>query len=543
MATIPNETESANRFDQIKQLPVQKKLGLMLAAAASIALIAGAWMWSQTPDYRILYANISDQDGGAIIGALQQMNIPYKFTDGGGAILIPDGQVHEVRLRLASQGLPKGGLAGFEILENQKFGSSQFLEQVNYQRALEGELSRSIQSLSAVEGARVHLAITKPTVFARERQQTSVSVLLNLHPGRVLAVEQVSAIVHLVSSSIPNLPVKNVTVVDQHGNLLSAQKNDAEETGLNPSQLKYVQELEQNYARRIEAILTPLTGSANVHAQVTADLDFSRVERAEETYKPNNNIIEAAAIRSEQKSESLSIAQPEGGIPGALSNRPPAPAQAPITVDPKTAEAAQGEKNTPTDSRKESTTNYEVDKTISHTRQSTGRINRLSAAVVINYRSQLDEEGNPVSTALPAEEIEKITDLVKQTIGFNEARGDTLTVTNSQFNLPEETFEEIPFWKAPDTIQLAQDIGKQLLIAAIVLYFLQKILRPFLKTLLPPPPPARALTHAELESGQPTPAVRAITLEENLQQARLMAVKEPAIVANVVKGWVAGNER
>jgi len=543
VATIPNETEAANRLDQIKQLPVQKKLGLILAAAAVIALIAGAWMWSQTPDYRVLYANVSDQDGGAIIGALQQMNIPYKFADGGGAILIPGEQVHEVRLRLASQGLPKGGLAGFEILENQKFGSSQFLEQVNYQRALEGELSRSIQSLSAVEGARVHLAITKPTVFARERQQPSVSVLLNLHPGRVLAAEQVSAIVHLVSSSIPNLPVKNVTIVDQHGNLLSSQKNDAEETGLNPSQLKYVQELEQNFVRRIEAILTPLTGPANVHAQVTADLDFSRVERAEETYKPNNNVVEAAAIRSEQKSESLSIAQPEGGIPGALSNRPPAPAQAPVEVDAQADEAAQAEKTTPADSRKESTTNYEVDKTISHTRQSAGRINRLSAAVVVNYRSRLDEEGNLVNTALPAEEIEKITDLVKQTIGFSEARGDTLTVTNSQFNLTEETFEEIPFWKAPDTIQLAQDIGKQLLIAAIVLYFLQKILRPFLKTLLPPPPPVGALTHAELENGQPAPAVRVITLEENLQQARLLAINEPAIVANVIKGWVAGNER
>lgn len=542
MATIPNETEPANRLDQIKQLPVQKKLGLMLAAAAIIALIAGAWMWSQTPDYRILYANVSDQDGGAIIGALQQMNIPYKFADGGGAILIPGGQVHEVRLRLASQGLPKGGLAGFEILENQKFGSSQFLEQVNYQRALEGELSRSIQSLSAVEGARVHLAITKPTVFARERQQPSVSVLLNLHPGRVLATEQISAIVHLVSSSIPNLPVKNVTVVDQHGNLLSAQKNDSEETGLNPSQLKYVQELEQNFARRIEAILTPLTGPANVHAQVTADLDFSRVERAEETYKPNNHNAEAAAVRSEQKSESLSIAQAEGGIPGALTNRPPAPAQAPVEVNAQGAEAAQATKTTPTDSRKESTTNYEVDKTISHTRQSTGRINRLSAAVVVNYRSQLDEEGNLINVALPAEEIEKITELVKQTIGFNETRGDTLTVTNSQFNLPEESFEEIPFWKAPDTIQLAQDIGKQLLIAAIVLYFLQKILRPFLKTLLPPPPPTRALTHAESESAQSAPAVRVVTLEENLQQARLLAVQEPAIVANVVKGWVAGNE-
>ncbi|MDT8364650.1 MAG: flagellar basal-body MS-ring/collar protein FliF [Nitrosomonas sp.] len=543
MATNANEIEPANRFDQIRQLPVQKKLGLMLAAAAIIALLAGAWMWSQTPDYRILYANVSDQDGGAIIGALQQMNIPYKFADGGGAILIPGGQVHEVRLRLASQGLPKGGLAGFEILENQKFGSSQFLEQVNYQRALEGELSRSIQSLSAVEGARVHLAITRPTVFARERQQPSVSVLLNLHPGRVLAVEQVNAIVHLVSSSIPNLPVKNVTVVDQHGNLLSAQKNDAEETGLNPGQLKYVQDMEQNFARRIEAILTPLTGPANVHAQVTADMDFSQVERAEETYKPNNNAVEAAAIRSEQKSESRSVAQPEGGIPGALTNRPPDPAQVPVDVNAQGDEVADAGKTIPTDSRQESTTNYEVDKTISHTRQSTGRINRLSAAVVVNYRNQLDEEGNPVSTPLPAEEIEKITSLVKQTIGFNEARGDTLTVTNSQFNLPEETFEEVPFWKAPDTIQLALDIGKQLLIAMIVLYFLQKILRPFLKTLLPPPPPVRALISTEPESGSSVSAVKVVTLEENLRHARLLATQEPAIVANVVKGWVAGNGR
>lgn len=546
MATTPNETETFKRFDQIKRLPVQKKVGLMLAAAASIALIAGAWMWSQTPDYRVLYSNVSDQDGGAIIGALQQMGIPYKISEGGSAILIPGGQVHEVRLRLASQGLPKGGLPGFEILENQKFGSSQFLEQVNYQRALEGELSRSIQSLSAVESARVHLAIAKPSVFTRERQQPSVSVLLNLHPGRVLATEQVSAIVHLVSSSIPNLPVKNVTVVDQHGNLLSAPKNDAEENGLNPSQLKYVQELEQNYARRIEAILTPITGPSNVHAQVTADLDFSRVERAEETYKPNNHTAEAAAIRSEQKSESLSISQAEGGIPGALSNRPPAPAEAPIEVNAQAGQATQTGKTTPTDSRKESTTNYEVDKTVSHIRQPTGRINRLSAAVVVNYRSQLDEEGNLVSTPLSAEEIEKITDLVKQAIGFNEARGDTLTVTNSQFNLPEETFEEIPFWKSPDTIQLAQDIGKQLLIAAVVLYFLQKILRPFLRTLLPPPPPpppTPALTDAGHENEQSVAAVKVITLEENLQQARLLAANEPAIVANVVKGWIAGNER
>ena len=546
MATVPNEIEPNSRLDQIKQLPAQKKIGLMLAAAAIIALIAGTWMWSQTPDYRVLYTNISDQDGGVIIGTLQQMNIPYKFSEGGGAILIPSNQVHEVRLHLASQGLPKGGLVGFELMENQKFGSSQFLEQVNYQRALEGELSRSIQSLSAVQGARVHLAIAKPTVFTRERQQPTVSVLLNMYPGRVLSTEQVSAIIHLVSSSIPSLPVNNVTVVDQHGNLLSAQKNNAPETGLDASQLKYVQDLEQNFARRIEAILTPITGPTNVHAQVTADIDFSRVERAEEIYKPNKNATDNAAIRSQQKTESVSISQPDGGVPGALSNRPPAPAQAPVDVAEENAEAATSQ-TLPTDTRTESTTNYEVDKTISHTRQSVGRINRLSAAVVINYRGRMNEEGNLVNEPLPADEIEKITGLVKQTIGFDAARGDTLTVTNSQFNLrEEEVLEEIPFWKEPDMILLAKEIGKQLLIAAIVLYFLQKILRPFLKTLLPPPPPPIPALANEAEIKQDTTVsltkIKALTLEENLVKAKQLAVNEPAIVANVVKEWVAGNE-
>ncbi|MXS80814.1 flagellar M-ring protein FliF [Nitrosomonas eutropha] len=547
MATIQEEIQrekkAFSQLDKIKQLPAQKKLGLMVAAAAVIALFAGTWLWSQTPDYRVLYANLSEQEGGAIIDALQKMNVPYQFSESGGSILVPVNQVHEVRLHLAGQGLPKGNLSGFEILENQKFGSSQFLEQVNYQRALEGELARSIQSLSAVQGARVHLAIARPSVFTRERQQPSVSVLLNLHHGRMLSPEQVSAIVHLVSSSIPDLTVKNVTVVDQQGNLLSGQKENQMETGLDPGQLKYVQDMEQNFVRRIEAILTPVTGQDNVHAQVTADIDFSRIERSEETYRPNNNPEESAAVRSQQKSESVSISQPDGGVPGALSNRPPAPAQAPVETKEGQEETAQ---TTPTDTRKESTTNYEVDKTISHIRQSTGQINRLSAAVVVNYRTRMNEEGNPINEPLSGEEIEKITALVKQAIGFSEARGDTLTVTNSQFRLKEEILEELPLWKDPDTVLLAKDIGKQLLIAAIVLFFLQKIFRPFLKNLLPPPPPAPVPALTAKDSEQDEAAINTIkvmTLEQNLEKARLLAANEPAIVANVVKGWVSGNER
>ena len=542
---IQEEKKTFSPLDKIKQLSTQKKLGLMVAAAAVIALVAGTWLWSQAPDYRVLYANLSEQEGGTIIDALQKMNVPYRFSDGSGSILIPADQVHEVRLRLAGQGLPKGDLSGFEILENQKFGASQFLEQVNYQRALEGELARSIQSLSAVQGARVHLAIARPSVFARERQQPSVSVLLNLYPGRVLSTEQVSAIVHLVSSSIPNLSVKNVTVVDQQGNLLSGQQDNPLETGLDPGQLKYVQDMEQNFVHRIEAILTPVTGQDNVHAQVTADIDFSRVERAEETYRPNNNPAESAAVRSRQQSESMSVSQPDGGVPGALSNRPPAPAQAPIEAKEDQEKTAQ---TTPTDTRKESTTNYEVDKTVSHIRQSVGQINRLSAAVVINYRTGVDKQGNPVSEPLSSEEIEKITALVKQAIGFSEARGDTLTVTNSQFRLKEEAQEEAPLWKDPDTVMLARDIGKQLLIAIVVLFFLQKIFRPFLRNLLPPPPPAPvpALTageNTEQDEAEEVSTVKMMTLEQNLEKARLLAANEPAIVANVVKEWISDNER
>lgn len=558
MATVPSESNttspvSAMSLGQLSQLSNQKKLGLILSAAAVVALLAGALMWSQTPEYRVLYNNVPDQDGAAIIGALQQMNVPYKFSESGGAILVPEKQVHEVRLRLAGQGLPKGGLAGFELMENQKFGASQFLEQVNYQRALEGELARSIQSIAAVQSARVHLAIAKPSVFSREKQQPSVSVLLNLHAGRVLSVEQVSAIVHLMSSSVPNLPVKNVTVVDQHGNLLSTQ-NDKQDSRFDAKQLEYIQELEENYIRRIETILTPITGAANVRAQVTADVDFSRVERAEETYRPNNTESEAAAIRSQQTLEATSMGSKlDGGIPGALSNRPPEPASAPIEAGGENKEG--GDKPAvPTDKKKESTTNYEVDKTVQHVQQSTGNIKRLSAAVVVNYRKKVDENGEVTNEPLTADEIKEINNLVREAMGYNEKRGDSLTVTNNLFTHTGEMVLDVPLWKDPDVIMLAKDIGKQLLIAAVVLFFLLKILKPFLKSLTPPaslPPPAEQgqLTDGSAAAGQlpgkvDEAAIQAIQksiFDENLKRAKQLALDEPAIVANVVKDWMGKN--
>jgi len=551
VALAPTQTAVAVGLKGFSQMQNPQTLGLMLAIAAIIALVAGAWMWSQSPDYRVLYTNVSDRDGGAIISALQQMNVPYKFAEGGGAILVPGTQVHEVRLRLASQGLPKGGLAGFELMENQKLGASQFLEQVNYQRALEGELARSIQSLSAVQNARVHLAISKPSVFVREQQKSSASVLLNLFPGRSLDPAQVSAIVHLISSSVPDLPVKNVAVVDQGGTLLSSTGNTTSNAQLDSGQLKYVHELEQNYVKRIEAILIPITGINNVRAQVTADVDFSQIERAEEIYKPNQTVPGPTAIRSQQSTESATGGpQASGGVPGALSNQPPAPASAPITAASSAAgnPAAGSTGNTAAaaaNTRKESTVNYEVDKTIRHVRQPVGGVKRLSVAVVVNYRKQTDAAGKASHTPLAAEEIAKINDLVKETMGYNKDRGDTLNVANSPFSVAErEVIPDVPLWKQPATFVLAKEVGKHLLIAAAVLYLMLGVLRPLLKKLAEARP-TPALPEGAMD-GEATVTVRRqgnAGYEQNLQMAKQLANQEPKIVANVVKDWVSGDER
>ncbi|MCC6473364.1 MAG: flagellar M-ring protein FliF, partial [Burkholderiales bacterium] len=279
-------------------LPGSSKIGLLLASAALIALVSGSWMWSQTPEYRVLYANVSDRDGASIVAALGQLNVPYKFSEGGGAILVPEQMVHEARLKLASQGLPRGGNVGFELMESQKFGTTQFQEQVNYQRGLEGELSRTIQTLSAVASARVHLAIPKPTVFMREAPKPSASVVVNLHPGRSLERAQIAGIMHLVSASVPNLDSGAVSVIDQHGVLLSARGTSAP-GGLDAEQIGYVSRMESDYRKRIEDLLEPVVGRSNVRAQVNVEVDFTQSESLAESYRPNQA---EPAVRSQQTS-------------------------------------------------------------------------------------------------------------------------------------------------------------------------------------------------------------------------------------------------
>jgi len=520
-----------------------RKIMLMLGAAAIIAVMAAVWLWGQQPTYRVLFANFSDRDGGAIVAELEKMNIPYKYAEGGGALLVPANRVHDARLKLAAQGLPKGGNVGFELMENQKLGSSQFLEQDNFQRAMEGELARSIESLSAVQAARVHLAMPKDSIFVSEQKQPTASVLLNLHAGRVLDAQQVSAIVHLVASSVPELSPKNVTIVDQNGNLLSDTTRTANANGMDPSQIKYVQDYQQSVAKRIESIISPIVGAENVRAEATADMDFSRSEQAVESYKPNQT-PDVMAIRSQQTSESQNGSASPAGVPGALTNQPPAPATAPITV-PGQKPAVVAAPAAPTiNTHKDSTVNYEVDKTIQYVQKAGGGLKRLSVAVVVNYRKTVDKTGKVAMKPLSPAEITQITNLVKEAMGYNQARGDTLNVVNSSFaSPPPETIPDVPLWKQPQTIDLTMQTGKYLLMAVALLLLYLRMLKPMLKKIAEAPALPAPGHDTNLHPGGDMLALPGQrNYQENLARAQKLANEDPRVVANIVKTWVGSHE-
>jgi len=504
---------------------------LMLGAAALIAVVTAAWMWSTTPNYGILFTNVSDRDGGAILAQLSQMNIPYKNAEGG-TILVPADKVHEARLKLASQGLPKGSIVGFELLETQKFGLTQFQEQLNYQRGLEGELARSIQTLAPVAAARVHLALPKASGFLRDKEPPTASVLLQLHPGQALDRSQVAGIVHLVASSVPELNTKNVSVVDQHGSLLASQSDVV--AGLNSSQLDYLAQIESTTIKRIEDILEPLVGRGNVRAQVTADVDFSDTETENESYAPNQ-AADKAAIRSQSSTES---SQPGGstpqGVPGALSNQPPVPATAPINGQqpPLNPGAAAG--NAAGNTHKELTTNYELDKNIKHIHGASGQIRRLTAAVVINNKPA--EGGQGAGTPWDAKEIENLQALVRQAMGFNEQRGDSLNVVNAAFSQPElAAVEPVPFLQRPEVLNLAKEGGQALLFLLLTAIVVFGVLRPAVKAIGTPPPPPVAELAAD---AAPALAAPVDATQATLEGVRQIAKSDPAAVANVVKAWV-----
>lgn len=539
-----------NTFLGMNSAVLGSKLMLMLGIAGIIAAMTVVWLWSQKPDYRVLFANFSDKDGGAIVAQLEQMNIPFKFSEGGTTILVPSESVYQARLKLAAQGLPKGGNVGFELLENQKFGVSQFVEQVNFQRALEGELERSIQSVDAVQGARVHLAIPKSSVFVRDQLKPTASVILNIHTGRTLDARQVSAIVHLVASSVPELTAENVTLVDQNGNLLSENNKQDAANRVDPAKLKYVEDMQANIAKRVESIIIPLVGANNVRAEASADIDFSTIEQAAESYQPNQK-PETTAIRSMQSSESSSTSSSTGGIPGALSNQPPAPATAPLTSNNGAPGASDS--STPTNSQKNTTMNYELDKTVKYVQQPMGSIKRLAVAVVVNNKTEFDKAGKATTRPLNDAEKKQIVDLAKQAMGFNEARGDTISVVNSPFAQAEkQEVAALPIWKDPANIELAKEVGKFLAGIILIMMLYNKLLKPMAKSLMAPPtiPVVRAEQAPQLvdqsggmnadgEGVEVSIAQATKNYEQTLEATKQIARENPKLVASVVTDWVS----
>jgi flagellar M-ring protein FliF len=493
--------------------PGPAQIGMLAGAAALLALLVALALWVNAPTYDVLYRGLAEADAGQIMEALQKANIPFKVDARSGALLVSADQVHEARLKLASQGLPRGTVNGLEALEQKNsFGVSQFMETARYQHALEGELARSIMTIGSVEAARVHLAFPKETVFARQQQPPTASVLIRLHPGRVLDQGQVAAIVHLIASSVPKLKPDQVSVIDQAGNLLTRPEREGG-GDLNLDQLEYARRLEERYARRIEDLLTPVWGSGRVRAQVSLDLDFTANEETAERYEPRQ---EPRPVRSEQLLEETNPRPNPAGVPGALSNQPPGVATVPETTGQSQANANQNPQNpaappgaapgpaaqntvvTPT--RKEVTRNYELDKRVTHSRGVPGRIVRVSAAVVVDDRTAL-EGGQPVRKPLGPEEIERITALVKQAVGFSADRGDSVNVLNATFAPSALEEPPSPMWQQAWFLELV----KWGVVGVLSLTVLLLVVRPVLRRLLAAPVAANSEGAKEAAGALPAP--------------------------------------
>lgn len=520
-----------------------RQLGLIVGLAAAVAAGIGLFLWAQEPTYRPLYGRISDQDATVVIDALQAANIPHKLDPNSGTILVPAGEVHGARLKLAAQGLPQSGGMGYELLQREQgFGTSQFMENARFNRALETELARSISTLQGVESARVHLAIPKQSVFIRERSQPSASVLVNLFPGRSLSDGQVAAVVHMVASSVPELADERVTLVDQRGRLLT--RKDEGILGATSQQLEYKQLLEEAYVRRIEALLTPMLGSGRVRAQVNARLDFTTEENTQELFDPNGSVV-----RSEQVSEQETQSGMMAGVPGALTNQPPQAG----TLLP--GEVAPEQDERPIEFNRSNTRNYEVSKTIRHSRRPQGMIERLSLAVLVDDKSVVNDEGNLVREPLSTEELERISLLVQQAVGFDAARGDTINVISAPFQ-GEEKVEPMrtPLLEQP----WLWNAGKLLLAAALGLVLILSVVRPLIRGLLSPYtkpandeqaeedqlqlPAGAAVAQLPAPGAEPVRLTGDMSYEEALTAARQVVSQEPAVAASVVRNWLSDDD-
>jgi flagellar M-ring protein FliF len=560
--------------------PILLLVGIAAAVAAGVTVV----LWTRGPSYSLLYANIAAEDQSAVAQALEAAQIPYRIQPGSNNIEVASERVSEARMKLAGQGLPESG-GGFALMDKDPgFGVSQFMENARYQHALETELARTIANLRPVEGARVHLAIPHQSAFVRDHHPGSASVFVQVKPGRRLEEGQVQAIINLVASSVPEMEANQVTVVDQQGRLLSSPEGH-DEFALREQQFDMVHRLEEDYTQRIEALLTPMIGAGRVRAQVVAQMDMSVSEEAHEAYKPDSQIVRSEQI-SEQSSRDGSAS---GGVPGALTNQPPpagvaqnpppntAPAKNPTDPNATNANAANkspaaapatqpvggstGVAGNDSSSSKSTTRNYEIDRTLAYTHQPAGKLKRLTVAVLLDNMRTSDKDGKVKETPLTQQQLDHVTQLVKDAVGFDEGRGDNVNVVNASFKTEapanDGDLESPPFWESPFFLNMAKLAGGIIVLLVLVL----SVLRPMIRSLVGPqrsqvqliPRTAAAGAGPDLDpvaaGGTNTPALPgtqskevALTHEQQIAQAKQLANQDAKRVAQVVRGWVAQDE-
>ncbi|PXY88502.1 flagellar basal-body MS-ring/collar protein FliF [Gilliamella apis] len=555
---VGNKGESIlSKLPFINQLKINRKMLLLIVGVIVIAISSITYLWLKDDNYGVLFSNLNDKDGGEIISQLDKLNIPYKFSSSGTNILIPQNQIYHTRLRIAQQGLPKGGAIGFELLDKESFGMSQFNEQINYQRALEGELSRTIAIISSVDDARVHLAMPKPSLFVRERKFPSASVALTLLPGRALSQGQIDAIIHLISSSVPELQADKVTIIDQKGNLLTGERY--RDSNVNIAQLEYSERIENLIRERVEKIIIPILGQQNVKVQVNADIDFSRQESTSEIYDPNSDASNQT-IRSKQQIENSQLASSNiiGGVPGALSNQPVPTPSAPIDGESDTKDKDDKQKMYHLQSNK--TLNFEVNRQVIHSKIPEGRIKRLSVAVLVNYKfisadevTSANEENSEQEAVekwvkLDQEELTHIEALARQAMGFSDLRGDSLTVANLKFtDQIEDENAAIVFLQKHEVFDMLKVAIKYLIYILIIWFAWRKVLRSIWIKI------QRQYLNTDNRSSDGTMAsedkldykahskLQQKIFEDNMQQQqyiRKIVEKDPRVMALIIRGWM-----
>jgi flagellar M-ring protein FliF len=531
-----------------------KPLMLLIGVAAAIAAGVGVMLWAIGPTYSLLYSNLAPEETAQIAQALDSAQIPYKLDGAGNGISVPADRLSAARLKLAAQGLPESGGGVSAMTKDPGFGVSQFMENARYQHALETELARTIASLQNVQGARVHLAMARQSAFVSDRRPGSASVFLQLKAGRRLDEEQVQAIANLVASSIPELNAAQVTVVDQAGRLLSSPDSNSD-AGMRDKMFEFAHRLEESYSNRIQELITPLVGAGRVRAQVVAQVDMAVTEQTREQYSPQSQVV-----RSESTSEEAAKAGAggAGGVPGALTNQPPQPGVAlppgatPTvaqsgSMPPGAAGAAANNSGTtevtgPDSKSKQSTKNYEIDRTMAYTRTPAGRVTRLSVAVLIDNLRTTAADGKVTETPLPADQIERVTALVKDAVGFDATRGDTVNVVNSSFAgvvaVPEGELESVPFWEKAWVQDLAKLLGGVLVLFVIIF----TVLKPLTKGLLTQARQAPILLGGAggvVSGGGGAGESPGLAYEQQVAQARGLVSQDPKRVAQVVKTWVS----